>query len=141
MLRTLLRSTIVAAALAALSISLPSAAHAQCNNCSPGVSDSSGVSGGVVGGPCSTCGRRGFACRDYEYGRPDLFYNYYVPPTCGGMGAAMYIAPQPVPAYVGHTYYTYQPLMPHEMLYKHHRRYHRSYDEGRGTTRTGVIWW
>ena len=53
----------------------------------------------------------------------------------------MYTAPQPVPAYVGQTYYTYQPLMPHEMLYKHHRRYHRYYDEGRGITRTGVIWW
>ena len=40
MFRTLLRSTLVAAALAALSMSLPTAARAQCNNCSPGVSGS-----------------------------------------------------------------------------------------------------
>jgi hypothetical protein len=80
-------------------------------------------------------------CRGYEYGRPDLFANYYVPPNCGGVGAQMYVAPLPVPPLVGHTYYTYQPLMPHEMMYKHHRRYHRYYNEGRGLTRTSVVWW
>jgi hypothetical protein len=80
-------------------------------------------------------------CRGYEYGNPDLFYNFYVPPTCGGVGAQMYLAPVPVPPLVGHTYFTYQPLMPHEFLYRHHRRYHRYYNEGRGLTRTSVIWW
>jgi hypothetical protein len=70
-----------------------------------------------------------------------LFYNFYVPPTCGGAGAQMYLAPQPVPPVVGYTYYTYQPLMPHEFLYRHHRRYHRYYNEGRGLTRTSVVWW
>ena len=80
-------------------------------------------------------------CRNQEYGRPDLFYNFYVTPNCGGVGAQMYLAPVPVPARVGHTYYTYQPLMPHEMLYKHHRVYHRYYNEGRGLTRTSVRWW
>lgn len=80
-------------------------------------------------------------CREYEYGNPDLFYNFYVPPTCGGVGAELYISPLPVPAHVGHTYYTYQPFMPHEMLYKHHRTYHRYYNEGRGLTRTSVRWW
>lgn len=80
-------------------------------------------------------------CREYQYGNPDLFYNFYVPPTCGGVGAEIYPAPFPVPAHVGHTYYTYQPLMPHEMLYKHHRTYHRYYNEGRGLTRTSVRWW
>jgi hypothetical protein len=80
-------------------------------------------------------------CREYDYGRQDLFYNFFVPPTCGGVGAALYPAPlTTVPPHVGYTYYTYQPLMPHEMLYKHHRSYHRYYNEGRGLTRTSVHW-
>jgi hypothetical protein len=80
-------------------------------------------------------------CRFYGYGNPDLFRNYYVPPACGGIGAQAYISPGPVPPHVGHTYITYQPLMPHEFLYPHHRTYHRTYDEGRGLTRTSVHWY
>lgn len=80
-------------------------------------------------------------CRQRQLGQPDLFYNYYVPPNCGGVGAQMYLAPRPVPAYVGHTYYTYQPFMPHEMLYPHQRVYHRYYDEGRGLTRVHATWY
>jgi len=79
-------------------------------------------------------------CRVPEYGQPDLFRNYWVDPTCGGDGAHMYIAPIPVPYQVGHVYYTYQPFMPHELLYKHKRSYHRYYDEGRGLTRTHIRW-
>ena len=79
-------------------------------------------------------------CRPYAYGTPDLFYNFYVPPNCGGMGAELYIAPYPVPPLVGHTYYTYQPFMPHHYLYHHKRSYHRYYDEGRGMTRAHVKW-
>jgi hypothetical protein len=79
-------------------------------------------------------------CRPRTYGQPDLFYNYYVPATCGGVPAAMYIAPRPVPAWVGYTYYTYQPVMPNELLYQHNRTYFRYYDEGRGLTRTHVSW-
>ena len=74
------------------------------------------------------------------YGEPDLFYNFWNGPNCGGVAAQLYIAPHPVPAYVGHTFYTYQPLMPHEMLYTHKRTYHRYYDEGRGLNRTRVVW-
>lgn len=80
-------------------------------------------------------------CREHEYGQPDLFYNFYVDPTCSAVGAQMYMAPGPIPPHVGHTFYTYQPLMPHEMLYKHKRTYHRYYDEGRGLTRTHVRYW
>jgi hypothetical protein len=80
-------------------------------------------------------------CRFYGYGNPDLFRNYYVPPACGGLGAQAYVSPGPIPAHVGHTYFTYQPLMPHEFLYPHHRTYHRTYDEGRGLTRAGVHWY
>lgn len=82
-----------------------------------------------------------YGCRAWEYGRPDLFYNFYVPNTCGGAPAAMYIAPRPIPQVVGHTYYTYQPLMPHEMLYPHYRTYRQWYDDGRGMTRTKVAWY
>lgn len=68
----------------------------------------------------------------------DLFYNFYV----GGGGcvpAAMYPSPRPVPAWVGHTYITYQPLLPHEFLYRHHRIYDR-WNPGSGWTRTTVHW-
>ena len=71
-------------------------------------------------------------------GRPDLFYTYYVPGGPGGVPAAMYLAPRPVPPLVGHTYFTYQPLMPHEYMYQHQRRYYRYYDCGTGLTRTRV---
>lgn len=82
-----------------------------------------------------------YGCRPWQYGRPDLFYNFYVPNHCGGVPAAMYIAPRPVPPLVGHTYYTYQPLMPHELLYPHTRTYRKWYDDGRGVTRTKVHWY
>lgn len=80
-------------------------------------------------------------CRPRTYGQPDLFYNYYVPGTCGGVPAAAYLAPRPVPANVGQTFYTYQPFMPNELLYQHHRTYYRYYDQGRGMTRTSVSWY
>jgi hypothetical protein len=60
---------------------------------------------------------------------------------CGGYPAQLYVSPRPVPPHVGHTYITYQPLMPHEFMYKHHRTYHQYYDNGRGLTRTYVKWW
>ena len=57
---------------------------------------------------------------------PDLFYNYYVPPgPAGGVPSQMYLSPHPTPPLVGHTWITYQPLMPHEFLYKHARNYYR----------------
>ena len=59
--------------------------------------------------------------------RPDLFYNYYAQPTGGGRPAVLYMAPRPVPPTVGHTYYTYQPLYPHEYMYPHYREYWRAY--------------
>ncbi|MBN1912011.1 MAG: hypothetical protein JW818_19975 [Pirellulales bacterium] len=71
---------------------------------------------------------------------PDLFYNYYVPPgPCGGVGAQLYVSPRPVPERVGHTWITYQPLMPHEFLYTHHRTYYRRHEDAR-CTKTHVKW-
>jgi hypothetical protein len=83
------------------------------------------------------------ACPDCvpEGAGPDLFYNFYVPPGCGGVGGQLYIAPRPVPAFVGHTYVTYQPLMPHELLYTHYHSYYRYYDCGRGMTRVKTVYY
>jgi hypothetical protein len=67
----------------------------------------------------------------------DLFYNEYVGPGPSGAVAAMYPSPQPVPPSVGHTYVTYQPLMPHEYLYRHQRAYY-THNYGAGWTRTNV---
>jgi hypothetical protein len=58
----------------------------------------------------------------------DLFYNYYVAGVNGGPPAQLYLCPRPTPPLVGHTYITYQPLMPNEMMYQHHRSYRR-YDD------------
>jgi hypothetical protein len=52
-----------------------------------------------------------------------LFYNYYVGPP--GVPAQLYPMPRPTPANVGQVWITYPPLMPHEFLYHHHRRYYR----------------
>ena len=89
-------------------------------------------------GGCRTCNNGN--CEYRFYGQPDLFYNYYAWPSCTGLGAELYISPRPVPAHVGHTYYTYQPLYPHEFLYPHHRTYHHYYNGGQGLNRTSVHW-
>lgn len=77
-------------------------------------------------------------CIGREYGYPDLFYNYYTQGNCNATNAQMYVAPVPVPPTVGHTFYTYQPFMPEEMLYWHTNRYHKYYDNGRGMNHTKV---
>jgi hypothetical protein len=69
-----------------------------------------------------------------------LFYNYYMPPGgSGGVPTQLYVSPRPTPPLVGHTYITYQPLMPHEFLYKHHRAYFGC-NPGGGATLTRVHW-
>lgn len=83
----------------------------------------------------------GAPCYPWQYGDPALFYNFYTPNYCGGVPTQLYIAPRPVPPSVGHTYYTYQPLMPHEFTYPHSRTYRAYYDCGRGMTRTKVHWY
>jgi hypothetical protein len=85
---------------------------------------------------CRTCSNG--ECQYRFYGQPDLFYNYYAWPSCTGLGAELYVSPRPVPPHVGHTYITYQPLMPHEFMYHHHRTYHRYYNGGQGLNRTSV---
>ena len=83
--------------------------------------------------------------------KQDLFYNFYEGPDPSGTAAGMYVSPRPVPAHVGHTYTTYQPLMPHEYLYKHTRS-HYAHVPGAGWSRAKVryrthglgiqhVWW
>ncbi|TWT74957.1 hypothetical protein [Allorhodopirellula solitaria] len=110
----------------------------------------SGVdSGGEVqstGGDCASgnCGGGGYGAggiQGREYGQPDLFYNFYTQGAANSANAQMYAAPVPVPRHVGQTYLTYQPFYPHEMLYKHHDRFHNYYDGGRGMNRTHVSYY
>lgn len=70
----------------------------------------------------------------------DLFYNYYVD-GAGGVPAQLYIAPRPTPPLVGHTYVTYQPLMPHEYLYRPHLRVYRRWDGRLLPANTTRAWW
>ncbi|MBN2024505.1 MAG: hypothetical protein JW809_17125 [Pirellulales bacterium] len=69
-----------------------------------------------------------------------LFANYYAQPSGGAdVGAQLYLSPRPTPPMVGHTWVTYQPLMPHEFLYPHHRCYVQRHPDAR-PTRTCVTW-
>ncbi len=92
--------------------------------------------GDIARGEYATGGTDG--CIPRTYGYPDLFYNFYTQGNCNATNAQMYISPVPVPPNVGHTFYTYQPFMPHEMLYWHTDRYHNYYDGGRGMNHTKV---
>jgi hypothetical protein len=71
----------------------------------------------------------------------EIPYNFYVQPgTYGELGAQLYVCPLPTPPLVGHTYITYQPLAPHEFLYRHTRVY-RVYHNGDGRTKVRVFSW
>lgn len=100
----------------------------------PGIHDYKGPGVG-----CRTCANG--QCLYRYYGSPDLFYNYYAWPSCTNVGAELYVSPRPVPPLVGHTYVTYQPFLPHEYMYEHHRTYHRYYNGGQGLNRTHVKYW
>jgi hypothetical protein len=147
--------------LAALTLAVAfaggSLASAQCPNCGPGgfgygyghhnyrIGDYGRYGGGGPGGFGHGGGLHSGGvgpgdCVYRQYGT-DLFHQYYIGNNCGGAPAAMYPAPNTtIPPFVGHVYYTYEPLYPHEYLYPHHRTYHRYYNDGRGLTRTHVSW-
>ncbi len=72
---------------------------------------------------------------------PQLFANQYTQGGANQATAAMYTAPVPVPGWVGHTYYTYQPFYPHEMMNWHTDRYHSYYDNGRGLNSTKATYY
>jgi hypothetical protein len=122
-----------------------------CSNCR----GSSECDGDCDCGCCDTgcgcddgcgCGRGCHGCRGREmcpsYGaphRPDLFYNYYLHNNCG-VPAHMYVSPVETPPHVGHTYFTYQPMYPHEWMYKHHRTYVNYYDNAKRKNVVRVHW-
>jgi hypothetical protein len=77
----------------------------------------------------------------------NFLYNYYTQPGASQVTAGMYPAPYWVPPNVGHTYYTYQPLMPHELMYEHRRNYYQSFGDNPGYhsgaygwNKTTVVW-
>ena len=108
-----------------------------CGDCQSG--DCGAGGGGLLGKLRSRCGNaNGTICADRKYDHSDLFYNFYSGGNCNTANAQMYISPVPVPHFVGHTFNTYQPLYPHEFLYKHKDTYHNNYDDGRGMNRTKV---
>lgn len=139
-----------AATLLAALVTSSTAVFAQdCPEClgATGGVEQGGSCGGGAGNydcfqPLSPC--QGKACYPYrpftEASQPDVFFNLYQPNNFGAAAAA-YPAPYPTPNWVGHTYYTYQPLMPHEFLYHHHRTYHQYYNGGMGLNRTTVHWY
>lgn len=57
----------------------------------------------------------------------NLFSQYQTPAGVSSATAGLYTAPHYVPANVGASYYTYQPLQPHEMMYTHVRKYYNPY--------------
>ena len=100
-----------------------------------------GLAAVLVGGDLDLqTAREARAAQNYRTS-PNLFYNYYVPAgNYGGAPAQLYLSPRPTPPVVGHTYVTYQPLMPHEFLYPHCRTYLRYNGPNGGWTRTAVTW-
>jgi len=93
---------------------------------------------GAVASSAPTAAAYGPWTRDISYqSQHDLFYNYYEGPNPSGTAAQMYVSPRPVPVHVGHTYTTYQPLMPHEMMY-HHKRSHYAHVPGAGWSRAKI---
>ena len=72
-------------------------------------------------------------------------FSQYTTQGAGSPSAAMYPAPHWSPILGGESYYTYQPLMPHEMMYQHSRNYYNYYDGGykgggQGLVKTSVRW-
>ena len=85
-----------------------------------------------------------------QYGQGNLpnhlFSQYATTPGASQATAGMYPAPHFVPPHVGNSWYTYQALMPHEMMYAHKRNYF-NYDYstayqggGAGLNKTSVVW-
>ncbi len=78
---------------------------------------------------------------------PALAHGHYVPGGCGGVPAAMYPAPRPIAVVPGSVYYTYEPYLPHELMYRHYSVYtnrYRTNDYGgllsHPKNRTSVLW-
>ena len=66
---------------------------------------------------------------DQAHAQAPLF-SQYTTQGAGSPSAALYPAPHWSPILGAESYYTYQPLMPHEMMYQHSRNYYNYYDGG-----------
>jgi hypothetical protein len=85
-----------------------------------------------------------------QYGQGNLpnhlFSQYATAPGASQSTAGMYPAPHYVPPHVGNSWYTYQALMPHEMMYVHQRNYYNydystaMYGSGASLNKTSVVW-
>jgi len=169
MVRAILRNSAAWVAVAALMGTMHFAASANADELKPvptkkaagnggGCSDCNGGRGCGSGRGCDSgcdscggcddgCGRgcHGRRCCGEmcpPYGAPhraDLFYNYYLNNNCG-VPAHMYTSPVQTPPHVGHTYFTYQPMYPHEWMYKHHRTYVNYYDNAKRKNVVRVHW-
>ena len=88
------------------------------------------------------------AAQAQEYCQPgypaDVARNQYVPGVpcgdAGAIGASLYTSPRPVPPMVGHTFITYEGLMPDQLLYQHQRTYYRPHGPYGGVTQTNINW-
>jgi hypothetical protein len=88
------------------------------------------------------------AAQAQEYCQPgypaDVARNQYVPGVpcgdAGAIGASLYVSPRPVPPMVGHTFITYEGLMPDQLLYQHQRTYYRPHGPYGGVTETNINW-
>lgn len=69
---------------------------------------------------------------------PGIFQQYHE--DHGTIGARMYPSPRPVPAWVGNTYYTYQPFYPHKFMWSHYDVYRKRHADG-GRTTTRAFYW
>jgi hypothetical protein len=120
----------------------------ECSSCSGSGCSSCGSTGKIgsrLAGLSGLLGHGGAHIGDVGtiergYGRPDLFYNYYTNGMANRVNAQMYLSPLPVPPNVGHTFFTYQPFYPEEMLYWHKNKFHNYYDNGRGMNRTRAVY-
>ena len=75
-----------------------------------------------------------------------LFSQYATPNGPSLTTAGMYPAPYYVPPMGAQSYYTYQPLMPHEMMYRHSRNYYNyssstGYGAPDSVNKTSVRWY
>ena len=115
---------------------LSTAVSAQCQDCQTEACQGAGI-GGCLSGQGNCCPWN----RPYtEESQPDVFHDFYQPGN-GGVPARAFPAPFPAPPRAGRSYTTYQPFMPNEWLYMHHRTYHQHYNMGMGLNRTSVAWY
>jgi hypothetical protein len=130
----------IVSGIAALAVSLSVPSFLSAQDCSTGNCGGGSIGSGAYIGDLEPSEAIQYGARR-GFGSSDLFYNYYTQGNANSVNAQMYVSPIPVPPNVGHTFYTYQPLYPHHMLYWHKDRYHNYYDGGRGMNRTRAVYY